>query len=52
MKRPHRKAHGLAWRVLLVALPLIVGAALLLRQSLDDLPPNARLAPPQSGEEP
>ncbi len=46
MRRPHRKAHGLAWRVLLVALPVIVLAALILRQDPSDAPPNERIAPP------
>ena len=40
MKRKHRKAHAVLWRVLAIALPLALFAALVIRQS----EPASRLA--------
>ena len=47
MKRPHRKAHRVSALALLVAVPLILIAALLVRQDPADAPPPERLEAPQ-----
>lgn len=43
MRRPHRRAHRLAWAILVVALPAIIVAAFLLRGDASELPAPQRL---------
>lgn len=48
MKRAHRKAHAILWRFIAIALPLVLIAALVMRQSEPADRPAIRLDPPEA----
>ncbi|MGB0695578.1 MAG: hypothetical protein ACPGOY_08005 [Rhodospirillaceae bacterium] len=50
MKRRHIRAHGLIWRVLACALPLLLIAALVARPGERQQTTAEQIAPPASGQ--
>lgn len=43
MRRPHRRAHGRAWAVLVVLIPALLFGALTLRPAYEDAPRPERI---------